>query len=100
MANFTFKTVKPTGKWKSFSNPAHYVKLNGKTIGNIDAETYRIRVCVIKKDINEDGNPNCEWKWVKLIFKPTSLEDAKRVINENSEKIQSLNLYFHEQYGN
>jgi len=34
-----------------------------------------------------DNNSNCSWQWVLLALKPTSLEEAKNMLNENPEKI-------------
>lgn len=36
-----------------------------------------------KADINEDGNPNCTWRWVTLKAKFESLQGAKDWLNEN-----------------
>ena len=85
---FTFKTEKPTGKWKSFDSDIHYIKLNGKQVGQIDPEEpYTIRLMVVKKDINEDGNPNCTWKRIKLVKDFKSLQEAKDFMNNNSAAI-------------
>jgi hypothetical protein len=52
---------------------------------------------VIKSDINEDGNPNCKWKWIKLGKKSESLQEAKEFLNENIETIMAkYNLHFSE----
>ncbi len=54
-AKFTFKTEKPTGKWKSFSNSNHYIKLNGKEVGTIAHETpFRLSFMVMKTDADKD----------------------------------------------
>lgn len=97
MSKFTFKTEKPTGRYKSFYTEIHYIKLNGKEVGTIDAEDFRIRLQVIKADIGEDGNRNCPWKWIKLAVKPESLESAKEYLNENFNAIKSsFNIYLSE----
>jgi len=92
---FTFKTDKPTGKWRSFEPTFHYIKLKGKEVGTIDDKSpHKIRVAVIKDDINEDGNPNCEWKWCTLKGRFDSVEAAKIYLTENADKIQKeLPLY-------
>ncbi len=86
--NFTFKTNKPTGKFAWTDNPNHYIKLEGKQIGSIDHETpHKIKLMVFKKDINEDGNPNCSWKWISLKHQSSSLDDAKKYLNDNFDAI-------------
>lgn len=95
---FTFKTDVPTGKWRSFDSPYHNIKLKKKKIGNIDDnKPHYIRFAVIKKDINEDGNLNCEWKWIKLKHKSESVQDAKDFLNENIDEILlTFDLYYFE----
>ena len=44
---------------------------------------------VMKKDIQEDNNINCEWKWIKLKHESETLADAKTFLNENIEAILS-----------
>jgi len=63
---FTFKTEKPTGAYRSFFSENHYIKLNKKQVGAIADRTWKIRLMVFKDDINEDGNANCQWKWISL----------------------------------
>lgn len=38
---------------------------------------------IIKSDILEDGNANCDWKWITLNRNFTSLDEAKIWLNEN-----------------
>ena len=92
---FTFKTEKPTGKWKSFDKPHHIIKLNKKEVGNIiHGKQFTIRLLVIKEDIMSDGNPNCEWKWITLLAENNTLEDAKFYLNQNIKQILGYwNLY-------
>jgi hypothetical protein len=42
---------------------------------------------VHKDDINEDGNPNCPWKWISLKKESESLQEAKDWLNENIEEV-------------
>lgn len=95
MKSFSFKTIKPTGKYRSFGNDFYQIKLGKKVVGSIDPEhPYSIRLMVVKDDINEDGNPNCIWKWVKLSKKSSSVEEAKSFVKDHSQFIQNkLNLY-------
>jgi hypothetical protein len=98
MKKFTFKTIKSTGKYRSFSSNEHNIKLNKKIVGSIDDELpFTIRLMVIKSDINEDKNPNCAWKGITLAHKSNSLQEAKNWLNENAELIQKkYNLYLME----
>lgn len=83
MKKFTFKTRKATGPYSSFFSDQHCIKINKKQCGAISDKDWCIRFMVYKNDINEDGNPNCDWRWIKLAYKPTSLDDAKRYVNEH-----------------
>jgi len=96
---FTFKTIKPTGKWKSFDPSQHDIKLNKKKVGRIEDKTWDIYFSVIKKDIMEDGNLNCKWKNIKLKKKSSSLQEAKDFVNKYFKEIaENYNLYQHEEY--
>ena len=96
MKKFTFKTIKATGKYSSFYNDYHIIKLNKKEVGSIGSKyPHKIRLMVVKEDINEDGNPNCDWKWITLRKENNSVKEAKEFINRVSEKIQNkYNLKF------
>lgn len=91
---FTFKTEKPTGRYRSFQAPYHTIKLNGITVGSIDdGHPHNIRLMVIKNDITEDGSPNCKWRWVKLKKESESVALAKEWLKQNTEHITSqLNI--------
>lgn len=93
---FTFKTIKPIGRWKTFDNPQHTIKLNGKEVGAIDHESpFKIRLTVLKIDPNENGNPNSTWKWITLNKESESLDQAKEWLNSVRDKIiEKYNLYF------
>ena len=94
MKKFTFKTIKSTGRWRSFEGDYILIKLNGKECGNIrDNEQHTIGFMVIKDDIMEDGNKNCIWKWIFLKDKFSSLNEAKEFLNINFDKFSKLNLY-------
>lgn len=86
---FTFKTEKPTGRYSSFFNDYHIIKFKKKSIGQITDKEWKIRLQVIKKDINENGNPNCKWKWITLKIEFKSLQEAKDFLNSNIEAIFS-----------
>ena len=85
---FTFKTNKPTGRYHSFYPNTYEIKLNKISVGLIDSEfPYKIKFRIIKKDINEDGNKNCEWKWITLTRKNDSIYSAKEFLKNNYYKI-------------
>jgi hypothetical protein len=85
---FIFKTDKPKGAYAFVHVPHHRIKLNKKEVGSIDdKKPHAIRFMVIKKDINEDGNPHCSWKWITLKHESETLQDAKDFLNENVEAI-------------
>jgi len=88
MKKFTFKTVKPTGRYKSFFQPNIIIKLDKKEVGCIFFEkAFKIRLMVFKKDIMEDGNPNCPWMWITLRKKSETLQEAKDFLNSNIVQI-------------
>jgi len=97
---FTFKTTKATGRYRSFFTDHHDIKFNKFECGCIeDKNPHKIRLKVIKKDINEDGNPNCKWKWIILKGEFESVQTAKNSLNENIDKIFELhNIYTGEKW--
>lgn len=85
---FTFKTDKPTGRYSSFHPYTHHIKLKKIKVGSIDDRSpHRIRLMVVKDDINEDGNTNCDWKWITLKKESNSVEEAKDFLNNNFKSI-------------
>lgn len=91
---FTFKTTKPTGRYRSFGHPYHEIKIKRIVVGAIDHKTWKIRLIVKKEDILEDKNPNCPWKWIVLKKESASLQEAKDFLNKYAEEImQKWNLY-------
>lgn len=92
---FTFKTEKPTGKWRSFYPDSHHIKIKKSKVGNIsDKYPHKISLAVFKEDINEDGNPNCEWKWIQLKKESKSLSEAKEWLKSNYDLlIKKYRLY-------
>jgi hypothetical protein len=85
---FTFKTDRPTGSYAWLHKPYHKVFLNRNEVGSINPEKpYTIRLMIMKKDILEDGNPNCPWRWIHLKRESESLDDAKTFLNENIDAI-------------
>ena len=87
---FTFKTDVPTGRYRAFDHDIHNIKLNKAKCGLIDDSIpHKIRLQVMKNDINEDGNPNCEWKWITLEKESKTLQEAKDWLNLNFEKMNA-----------
>ena len=87
---FTFKTKKATGRYRSFFHDYHIIKLKQKEVGSInDKYPHKIRLMVVKKDINEDGNANCKGKWITLKKESASLQDAKNFLNDMRDLILS-----------
>jgi hypothetical protein len=94
---FTFKTDRPTGPYSSFYSSYYHIKFNKEDVGVIVDRTWKIRFMVIKEDINEDGNPNCEWKWITLKKESATLLDAKQWLNDNIEAIfRKYKIHFNE----
>lgn len=95
MKKFTFKTEQPTGQYRSFFSPTHLIKYDKKVCGNLSGDNLasdqnvKIKLSIIKKDINEDNHPNCPWRWIKVKGTFPTLQEAKNWLNENREKIFS-----------
>jgi hypothetical protein len=82
---FTFKTKKSS---LYFGKDHIIIKLKGKQVGEIFNDfPFSIRLMVEKTDINEDGNPNCTWKWITLSKKLDTLDSAKEWINLVADEI-------------
>lgn len=103
MKKFTFKTEQPIGKWRSFHSPVHNIKYNKKVCGHLigdnlsSNENVKIKLAVLKKDINEDNHPTCPWKWIRVKGTFKTLQEAKDWLNENVERIFSqFELYLFE----
>jgi hypothetical protein len=94
MANkFTFKTDKPTGRYRSFSEDQVHIKFNKAKVGEIYpvgryfTDGCKIRLMVEKENINEDNNPNCSWKNIFLKKSFSTIEEAKIWLNKIIEYI-------------
>ena len=94
--NFTFKTERPTGKWKSFDSDRYVIKMNKKEVGSIDDDKpHKIRLMVMKTDKITDGNPNCPWKWITLKKESETMEEAKEFLKSNYDSINSKFTLYH-----
>ena len=91
---FTFKTDKPTGRYRAFYPSQHHIKFKGVQVGSIgDEPPYKIRLMVLKTDDLDDKNPNCDWMWITLKKESETLSDAKEFLNTNIDLIlQKYNL--------
>ena len=109
MKKFTFKNDIATGRFRSFALESCDIKLGGIIVGYINEISsrygivnpndgkYTIRFMVRKKELMEDKNPNCEWKWVTFKYKTNSIQDAKDFVKKHSEEIQKqFNLFIDE----
>jgi hypothetical protein len=90
MKKFTFKTIKPAGKWKSFDEDQIIVKFEKQEVGAIDSQKpHRIMLMVEKGETTNDPNPNCSWKWITLAKESESVEEAKDFLNSIADKVLS-----------
>lgn len=86
---FTFKHDKPTGSYKSFFTSNIDIKQNGNEVGYMTTERpITVKLKVVKKDITEDGNPNCVWKWMRIKKEFESVDEAKEWLNEHRDTIR------------
>lgn len=94
---FTFKTEKPTGRYRSFFSETYHIKLNKIEIGLISLKEkhtdgpFKIRLMAIKNEKlgMDDGNPNCKWMWIVIKREFETIDDAKIYLNENFDKLTS-----------
>jgi hypothetical protein len=91
MKKFTFKTHKPTGKYKAFDNISIDIKYEKAVVGVIDSEIpYRVRLMVKKTGTLTDNNPNCSWLWIVLKNEFENIDTAKLWLNVNKDLIFGL----------
>lgn len=92
---FTFKTEKSTGRYRSFYPDQHLIKLQGKEVGTIsDDLDHKIRLMVKKEPTKEDPAP-FRWAYLKGTF--PNLMEAKYFLQANFEKITTqFDLYLSE----
>lgn len=72
------------------------IKINKVTVGEImppswnsSNKGWKIGFMVIKKDIMEDGNKNCVWKWVRFKVEFEKEELGRIWVRDNIEGIMS-----------
>lgn len=95
MKTFTFKKIPHSTGLAGVAEAGkdyYNIKLNGVNVGifgrNNSHDAINIRLKIVKKDIMEDGNPNCTWKWATVKHKPFSIEEAKRFLKAFNKEIQ------------
>ena len=99
---FTFKTIKPVGKWRAFDTNQYLIKLDGEEVGQIyereiNGETFfQPSFTVMKTDELTDNFTKCPWMWIKLALKRPTLQEIHDILN--SEKffnsiIEKYTLY-------
>jgi hypothetical protein len=95
---FTFKTERVAGSYAGFYPDYIYIKHNKIKVGNIDSKKpYGISLKIYKKDIMENGNPNCEWRWAHFKKEFESVDAAEAWLNDNREEIFKLyKIYYQE----
>jgi len=77
------KTKKFT--FKTFENDTHYIKFKKVNVGLIEERSpHKIRLQVIKADIK-----NCKWKWIRLKKEFTSVDEAKKFLNDNIDAVMT-----------
>lgn len=85
---FTFKTTKPTGRYRSFESSYHEIKIKKVSVGSItDGDGYRIRLQVYKDTDEQKKEEPCPWKWITLKKESISLQEAKDFLKANAEVI-------------
>ena len=91
MKNFTFKCIKPTGRYRSFDNDYHDIKLSGKKVGCISAPEHRSLPWSIRFAVNKGPTVNdpAPFRWVTLQVKFDTPQDAKRFARDRFERIVS-----------
>ena len=87
--NFTFKTTKSTGRYRSFHPDVHDIKLNKKLCGHIfDEKPYVVSFMTLKKDVKNSDNPNCIWTWQKIKTPEfNNVNEAKQWVKERTKDI-------------
>jgi hypothetical protein len=71
------------------------IKVKKKVIGQIispsrfGADYWRIGFQIIKRDIMEDGNPNCAWRWLFVWNNATDEASARQWVIDNFDRISA-----------
>ena len=91
---FTYKKHIPTGRYRSFETEYHDIKLQKRTVGNIQEDQisgYSVSL-TIKKEPTTENPASFKWVRIKTIF--NNADEAKKYLADNFEKItKTLDLY-------
>lgn len=80
---FTFK--------KDAKSFYYHIKIKGVKIGVVDSYfPHKIRLFIIKNDIDEDGNINCNKGWLILQKNSVTINEAKAYLKKNFSSITSI----------
>ena len=102
MSKFSIRTKKPTGKWGWTQHSTISIIYNKKKVGALyllteagtNIHKFQISLVVLKKDIMEDNNPNCVWRWVRLKGRYETEAEACQFLNDNKEQLfESMTLW-------
>lgn len=96
LPKFTFKTTKPTGKYRAFDSAYHEIKFQKQICGSItDQQPHQIRFQVLKTEDELAKESNCVWKWVTLKKQFSTISEVKNWLNHNRGLIhKQLQLHF------
>jgi hypothetical protein len=86
---------KPTGLARIAFNRGCNIIEKDKCVGRIDGNGLYVRVMVVKKNLDEDLNKNCKWRWITLDTPDfEDMNDAKTWAKDNWEQIKNtFDLY-------
>lgn len=89
MKKFTFKTNKPTGKYRSFDVTYIDIKLNKLIVGGIYEPSYLSKETKVRiRFVIEDKTLKCGFKWVTLKASFDDLLEAKNYVIQRAQNIQ------------
>tara|TARA_B100000953_G_scaffold290249_1_gene275091 strand:+ start:11197 stop:11508 length:312 start_codon:yes stop_codon:yes gene_type:complete len=81
---FQFRTDKATGRYASFQQDTHIIKLKRLEVGTIgDRKPFKISLSVV----NDKADQNCPFKWILLKVEFESLDEAKSFLQRHTEII-------------
>lgn len=96
----TFKTTKPTGRYRAFDSEYTEIKADGKVCGTFGSDkdgNVTVRLMAVKDGEKiTDDNPNCPWKWVTLKARFQDLGAAKEWCVQNLPKITTFEIWLSE----
>lgn len=91
---FTFKRT--TQRWDRLESYEikHKRQFVGQMFHQFMGTDFKIMFRIVKNDINEDGNPNCKWRWMTLKTPQfQNIDEVKTWINTNELGILKLNIF-------